>query len=114
MKTAREHKIKVAEGNAMHVRINEDMLARAAYYKRSDLDPRTWTDGEKRSDKGKTVFDVTKQKILAGVTIIYDMLCMGGRLAFMLVPDDLDQGSQKPAVSVTGRINIVVLAEVVS
>lgn len=77
---------------------------RAAYYKRPDLDPRTWTDGEKRSDKGKTVFDVTKQKILAGVTIIYDMLCMGGRLAFMLVPDDLGQGSGVAAKPETGNL----------
>ena len=38
---------------------------RAAYYKRSDLDPRTWTDGEKRSDKSKTVFDLDWPKVVS-------------------------------------------------
>ena len=33
VETFREHRLKVAEGNALHVRIHDDMKARAAYYK---------------------------------------------------------------------------------
>jgi hypothetical protein len=64
---------------------------RANFYRDPTLDTKTWTAGENDSRKSKTVFDITKNKCLAAVTIIYDMLTQGGRLALMFMPEDVEQ-----------------------
>jgi hypothetical protein len=64
---------------------------RASFARDPTLDAKTWTASERDSRKSKTVFDLTKNKCLAAVTIIYDMLTQGGRLALMFMPEDVQQ-----------------------
>ncbi|MCX7010284.1 MAG: hypothetical protein NTY53_24100 [Kiritimatiellaeota bacterium] len=80
---------------------------RANFYRDPTLDAKTWTEAEKDGRTSKTVFDITKNKCMAAVTIIYDMVTQGGRLALMVMPEDRAEakaeisGSTRPPALLT-------------
>lgn len=52
-------------------------------------DAKTWKkkEGESESWKSTTFFDITRQKITAGVSLTSDILFKGGKVPFMLAPE---------------------------
>lgn len=76
---------------------------RANFYRDPTLDDTTWTQAEKDPLRSKTIFDLTKNKVVSAVTIIYDMLTQGGRLALMFMPEDVEQAKAMSRQQSAGR-----------
>jgi hypothetical protein len=69
VETFREHHQKVLEGNALHTKLNDDMRARAAYYKRSVAASNRSLAGTAKSSRSPLAASPEREGIVSGADL---------------------------------------------